>query len=357
MGTRIYRQKGAKTYTADLRALGGKRVNTYCETLSAARVVYRRLEREAVTGPGDDGLPPPVHTVREAIHHLLRTTQARSDHYRTRGAHLIAGLGELDVNKIRAEDVTDYLRARLAQHGRELPPPPEHPTWKPLKVRVSTHTLHKELMTLGRALRLARRRKLFAGHVEDLMPDDFSSGYRPRERWLTPEELVKLLGALNPRRRLWVTLACYLGARSSEVSGLRWEDIEGDRAHLLGTKTHGSDRWVPIPKTLSAVLRPMSEPGPWRSGYGARRGLLVGGWASDCRDLTKACKRAGIPRVTPNDLRRTYASLLAQEGVTSLAIARLLGHSTTAMTDRVYSRLSAGSLAHAVENLPELDSK
>ena len=40
----------------------------------------------------------------------------------------------------------------------------------------------------------------------------------------------------------------------------------------------------------------------------------MGAWPSVGRDLPKACAIAGIEKVTPNDLRRTYASWLVNAG-------------------------------------------
>jgi len=52
--------------------------------------------------------------------------------------------------------------------------------------------------------------------------------------------------------------------------------------------------------------------------------------------------------VSPNDLRRTFASWLKQRGVDSAIVARLLGHGSTKMVDLVYGRLDLDTLAGAV---------
>ena len=63
------------------------------------------------------------------------------------------------------------------------------------------------------------------------------------------------------------------------------------------------------------------------------------------RDLARACRAAKIPRVSPNDLRRTFASLLVQDGVPLDVVAKLLGHSSAAMVYRVYGRFTPSALA------------
>ena len=55
--------------------------------------------------------------------------------------------------------------------------------------------------------------------------------------------------------------------------------------------------------------------------------------------LERACARAGIPRCTPNDLRRTYSTWLRSDGVPNELSAPTMGHKDTRMLDRVYARL------------------
>jgi integrase len=63
-----------------------------------------------------------------------------------------------------------------------------------------------------------------------------------------------------------------------------------------------------------------------------------------------------IPFVSPNDLRRTFASWLVQNGVPLLTVATLLGHSSTRMVEKVYGRLSAKNMDDAIAALPAFGS-
>ena len=71
-------------------------------------------------------------------------------------------------------------------------------------------------------------------------------------------------------------------------------------------------------------------------------------WPYVNRDLARACRAAKIPKVSPNDLRRTFASLLVQDGVPLDVVAKLLGHSSAAMVYRVYGRFTPNALAELV---------
>jgi len=58
------------------------------------------------------------------------------------------------------------------------------------------------------------------------------------------------------------------------------------------------------------------------------------------RDLLEACKRAGIERCSPNDLRRTYGRWMRIAAFPDEIIAPTMGHADTRMLERVYGKLS-----------------
>ena len=96
-------------------------------------------------------------------------------------------------------------------------------------------------------------------------------------------------------------------------------------------ETANAARTIPIPKQMRFLLvgvKPPFTPWPYVN-----------------RDLARACRTAKIPRVSPNDLRRTFASLLVQDGVPLDVVAKLLGHSSAAMVYRVYGRFTPNALA------------
>jgi len=59
-----------------------------------------------------------------------------------------------------------------------------------------------------------------------------------------------------------------------------------------------------------------------------------------------------VPRVTPNDLRRTFATWRKQRDVGSAVVAAMMGHSSTAMVDRVYGKLDAAGYRRAIARMP-----
>jgi integrase len=124
-----------------------------------------------------------------------------------------------------------------------------------------------------------------------------------------------------------------------------------------GTKTDQSRRTIPIAPALEHRLDQVPP--------AKRRGPVVERWGNVRCDLRAAVRRANaaaaaagsqppepIPFVSPNDLRRTFASWLVQQGVPLLTVASLLGHNSTRMVEKVYGRLSAKNLDDAIAVLP-----
>lgn len=126
--------------------------------------------------------------------------------------------------------------------------------------------------------------------------------------------------------------------------GADWCAVERAEQHDLGTSEHcnlaalirgtkNAQRWAEVP--LVYPFQPFAEL--------ARQYLLKHGkfpkWGKQrCRDLAAACKRAGLPRITPRDLRRTHGKILSALGVAPHLIGGMLRHSDSRMAERVYAR-------------------
>lgn len=69
------------------------------------------------------------------------------------------------------------------------------------------------------------------------------------------------------------------------------------------------------------------------------------------RKWRKICKNAGLFGLKFHDLRKTSASVLAQNGVSTAVTQRLLEHSSPDLTNKVYTNVDP-VLRRAVEQLP-----
>jgi len=169
-------------------------------------------------------------------------------------------------------------------------------------------------------------------------------GSPARVRFLSDDERTRLLAACrvsrNPHLYAAVLLALSIGARKSQVLGLRWRDIDLARGlvRVPASKRH-APRSLPLLGPVVAVLARMSvgqsqEAWVFARHDGLRPILVDAAFAS-------ACQRAGISGFRFHDLRHTCASYLAMSGSSLPEIAEVLGHRSIVVTTR-YVHLTAG---------------
>jgi integrase len=161
--------------------------------------------------------------------------------------------------------------------------------------------------------------------------------------------------AQGPVRCLYLT-----GWRLNEVLGLEWRrvDFEAGTICLEAEQTKsGRPRLFPFAalpvlarllreqrERTSALERAQSRMIPWVFHLNGER--LVSfrtGWRN-------AVKKAGLPGLTPHDMRRSAARNLVRAGVPERVVMDLCGWKTRAMFDR-YNITSARDLAEGVERL------
>lgn len=181
---------------------------------------------------------------------------------------------------------------------------------------------------------------------------------RPLPRYLPPDADRRLVAALqtSPRTRLFadaLLLARATGLRVGELV-----DLELDCVHELDG--HGAWLKVPLGKLATERMVPLDDdvlqivdrlaaarspglplPHP-RTGKPIEFLLTHHGkrvsTAALRDELARAATDAGLERVTPHQLRHTYATGLVNAGVSLQALMALLGHTSAAMSLR-YGRL------------------
>ena len=195
---------------------------------------------------------------------------------------------------------------------------------------------------------------------------DSSELPRPRPagvgRVLDEAELATIVRHARPHYRGVVTLLAYTGLRLSEALGLRWCDVdlvEGE-LHVRGQLQPASGdrpvRWVPLLKSVaSARIVPLFPAvmailvdqlaAEQAAGRAADTGLVF--CSRTGRPLTHrniaqrgvggAASVAGLGKVTPQDLRRSFCSLAGRRGVDPIEAAQITGHSP-AVWARFYAR-------------------
>jgi len=167
-----------------------------------------------------------------------------------------------------------------------------------------------------------------------------------RERFLSDVELARLGKALaeaeaagsDPYAVAAIRLLLFTGARLSEVLGMRWENVDIERAMVLlpDSKTGRKPLYLSAPalEVLAALPRVAGNP---HVIVGAKSGTHREALQRPWRAIRA---RAGLDDVRLHDLRHSFASVAAAGGASLTMIGRLLGHSQAATTAR-YAHLAA----------------
>jgi integrase len=177
---------------------------------------------------------------------------------------------------------------------------------------------------------------------------------------LEPAEILAIMNELEGVEPVWTAflIAAVMGMRRGEIFGLKWGDIDLERAFLrvrrsyvdgvVGPpKTESSRRPLPIPHQVVEALTfwkektLFSHAGDWvfASEYHFGKKPLWPGtlWQ---RNVAPAINRAGItkPKLGWHTLRRSYASLLLSSGASLRVSMELMRHSTPEMTLGTYAQ-------------------
>ncbi|WP_284753183.1 tyrosine-type recombinase/integrase [Arthrobacter sp. efr-133-R2A-120] len=196
-------------------------------------------------------------------------------------------------------------------------------------------------------------------------------------------EQVHALAAASKYPTLVLVLA-YCGLRWGEATGLRVKHLDMLRRRFVieenavqvgsvievGTPKNHKKRTVPFPRFLAEPLAQQCENKdrndlvfPGENGHHLR---LARVHDDNMSWFAGAVKRAGVPRITPHDLRHSAASFAVSAGANVKAVQRMLGHSSAAMTLDIYADLFDGdldsvsdALDHAVSlaNVPKMCPK
>lgn len=229
-----------------------------------------------------------------------------------------------------------------------------------------------ELVCLLAAIRHGAGRRVGLVAADDVPGVDLPPKAKPRERWLTDDEINALIGAAQEMRGekedvdvrvlqqgrpehefpppslsrgvqarlsrverfLWIGLdAC---ARRTAIQELRWDtgqvDFERRVIDFLPPgreQTRKRRATVAMSNRLFLVLQ---------RAYAERTGPYVLDHPGNInRELTALAARAGVPRVTPHVLRHTAATQMSRRGVPLYVVAKLLGD-TLATVESVYAK-------------------
>jgi integrase len=258
-------------------------------------------------------------------------------------------IGTTQLRRLDRETVRDILLGELAK-GR------------------ASNTVTLWLTTLGNMLRWAIRedQALTVNPVAELGRLLGLTRERVSEDVLAFDraELDRFLGAARVRAPGYLPIFFFMartGVRPSEARSVKWEDLDAKTPTVRINRTFGFKDHEGTPKTRrsrrAVDLSPQLVEALKRHRLDQAAAKLAHGWPElpaylfttstgqrlGRRDFERAFQRvlgkAGLPtHYSPKSLRHTYASILLSEGASPLYVSRQLGHTSTAITERVYTR-------------------
>lgn len=306
------------------------RVKTYEEAKRIEAHLLAFGEKPSVT---EEKLYKVKDLLRDAGSTLFRgNSEEEYDIKRLTTCALIIGL-DTPIEEVRyaaLEKVVEALRAKKTFYGKSY----------------TGKTINRYLSCMSKALAWAHKRDLIAG-MPAIPREKETEG---RIAYLREHEIPKFVEWIRDNERdttaLCLEVLMVTGMRVGELLSLDPEQVEQDSdgnyfivLEPERTKTRRS-RVMPVPRDL-----------------GPRLVAMLHERLPNYELLRQACHRATIAlrltdNITPHILRHTCATVLTAQGIPSLVVADLLGHSNLATTRR-YTHPTRKSLLGAMEVMNE----
>lgn len=195
-------------------------------------------------------------------------------------------------------------------------------------------TLNRSIGTLKKALTLAFDKELIPVNYGEKIKRHTENN--AREVYLSLDEVETIANKASETVKTAIWIAIYTGMRRGEILKLQPEHIRNGMITIPAGNTKTLKmRSIPVIE----AAKPWLEKVPLQVNF---EGLKSG--------FRRAREAAGMPHVHFHDLRHSTASMLAHEGVDLHTISKILGHSTTRMSER-YSHIKVDKQRDALEKV------
>jgi integrase len=204
---------------------------------------------------------------------------------------------------------------------------------------------HRNALTAGKAFGkwCVKQGWLTTSPFEDVEPTGRRKRGKPQLHVDESRKLIDACLAENSRESLAVALTLLLGLRASEVAHRQVRDLD-DSGRLLWidkTKTEAGKRCLEVPEVLREHLLALAKDRPSAS-YLFGKGDLdrpTRFWLN--HHTKRLCGVAKVPKLPPQSMRGTHATIATDAGSTSHVVAGALGHASTGVTKRHYIQAQA----------------
>jgi len=153
---------------------------------------------------------------------------------------------------------------------------------------------------------------------------------------ISDAHIKEALSHAEPDEKLVVVLLYTLGLRISELASLELNEISKEWIRVMGKGQKGRD--VPmLPSSFALIEKQLDENRPVKFLFESKGARLS---ENSLRYLvTKCFKRVGL-KVTPHQLRHSYATALLNNNARIADVSELLGHASMSTT-QIYTKLGS----------------
>jgi integrase len=250
--------------------------------------------------------------------------------------HLIPCFGEIDVGRITKEDILNFRSALGKLPGRKG------------KNTLSAQRINHVMGVLRRVLEDAADRFHFTCPYQRIKPLKLTkSDVQP----FTLNEVQLILQTVREDFANYLKVRFFTGMRTGEADGLKWRYVDFERRLILiretvvngqedTTKTYDSARDIQMSQVVCDALKAQYQATGNASAYVFcnRDGKPLDHTNFANRVWYPLLRHLKLPPRRPYQTRHTAATLWLAAGESPEWIARQLGHTTTEMLFRVYSR-------------------
>ena len=143
-----------------------------------------------------------------------------------------------------------------------------------------------------------------------------------------------------------ILLALGTGLRRGDIESLKISDIDFEN-NCIATTSKKTRKCMPSRPVSAEIMTELSKY-VCSLDLGQKKLFRT---KLNYRQWRKICKIAGLSDLKFHDLRRTFCSVLAQNGVSTAVTQRLLEHSSPNLTNKIYTNIDP-VLRQSVELLP-----
>lgn len=214
--------------------------------------------------------------------------------------------------------------------------------------KISDHTRNHYLAMIRALYERLKHKRMYKGENPASFVDKIQVPVA-RVRFIRPaeEKILTPAVATEPDVFVYYRLGLETGMRMGEMRAIRVKDVDMTLRHIfVPTPKNNRSRYVPFEGPLEGFLANLianKEPEDYLLPHWGHAFILA--------HFKAICERVGIKNLKPHDWRHTFAYNCLSQGEPLYKVSKLMGHSSSAVTEKHYGHLAAKDLRDTMERV------